>query len=168
VFKELNGCFAPTLVYYTTVSSTNRVRGMSTPYRLGKRAEYELIKKLVRAGYAVMRAPASGAKAKKVFYPDVMAVKYKDGKYRVLIFEVKMRSRKIPIYIAGPKIWMLRDYARRSGGEAYVAVKIQPEKRWYVFPIEQLQEQKWEKGIRYVITVGMFEKALSLSDVIKM
>lgn len=135
-------------------------------YRRGKRAEMELIKKLRRAGYAVMRAPASGAKAKRVFYPDVFAVKYDGNRYRVLVFEVKLRKTREFIAIPAPKIWLLHDYAKRSGGKAFVAVKIADEKKWFVFPIEELQRQQWEKGIRYIITKDMYSKAKTLSDVI--
>lgn len=139
---------------------------MSTPYRRGKRAESELVKRLWRAGYAVMRAPASGAKVKRVFYPDVFAVKFDGSRHKVLIFEVKLRRDRMVIHIPAPKVWMLQNYARRSGGEAYIAVKVASEKRWFVFPIDVLEQQRWEKGLRFVITKQMYEKAMSLSDVI--
>jgi len=135
-------------------------------YLKGKRAEYELMRKLMRAGYAVMRAPASGAKARRVFYPDIFAVRYSNGKYRVLVFEVKLRKTKEYIFLTGPKVWLLKDFARRAGGEAYVAVKVADEKKWYIFPIDVLEEQRWEKGVRYVITKQMYQSAKTLSEVI--
>jgi len=84
----------------------------------------------------------------------------------VLVFEVKLRDDREYIQIAGPKVWLLREYAKRAGGRAFVAVKVSKEKRWYVFPVEMLREQKYEKGIRYVITKDMYENALCLSDVV--
>jgi len=135
-------------------------------YRKGKQAELELVKKLRKAGYAVMRAPASGARTKRVFYPDVLAVKFDGKNYRVLVFEVKLRKHRDTIHIAGPKIWLLQDYAKRAGGKAYIAVKISEEKQWFVFPVEMLEQQKYEKGVRYVITKDMFSRAKKLSEVI--
>jgi len=135
-------------------------------YLKGKRAEYELMRKLMRAGYAVMRAPASGAKARRVFYPDIFAVRFDGKRYKVLVFEVKLRKTKEYIFLTGPKVWLLKDFARRAGGEAYVAVKVADEKRWYIFPIDSLEEQQWEKGVRYIITKDMYSRAKSLSEVI--
>lgn len=135
-------------------------------YLKGKRAEYELMRKLMRAGYAVMRAPASGAKARRFFYPDIFAVRFDGNRYKVLVFEVKLRKTKEYIFLTGPKVWLLKDFARRAGGEAYVAVKVADEKRWYIFPIDMLEEQQWEKGVRYIITKDMYIKAKSLSEVI--
>jgi len=135
-------------------------------YRRGKQAELELVTKLRKAGYAVMRAPASGAKIKRIFYPDVFAVRFDGSSYKVLVFEVKLRKHRDTIHIPGPKIWLLQDYARRAGGRAFVAVKISEEKRWFVFPVEELQQQRWEKGLRYVITKDMYDKAKRLSEVI--
>jgi len=113
-----------------------------------------------------MRAPASGARARKVFYPDVMAVKFDGQRHRVLIFEVKLRDDRETIYIAGPKYWMLRDYAMRAGGQAYLAVKVYKEGRWFLFPIEWMEEQVWKYGKRYVLKVETYERALSIRDVI--
>jgi len=139
---------------------------VSSKYVKGKRAEYEIIMRLKKYGYAVIRAPASGAKAKKVFYPDVFAVKFDGNSYKVLVLEVKLRDSRETIYIAGPKMWMLMDYARRAGGKAYIAVKVSSEKRWFMFPVEMLQKQEFEKGVRYVITVDMYEKAMHLWEVV--
>jgi len=153
----------------TIISTELRLRqvvNLSSPYLKGKRAEYELVNLLKRSGYAVMRAPASGARAKKVFYPDVMAVKFDGVKHKVLIFEVKLRDERETVYIAGPKYWMLRDYAQRAGGKALLAVKVSKEGRWFLFPIEWLEEQVWKHGKRYVLRVEMYDRGLSLSDVL--
>jgi len=132
----------------------------------GKRAEYELINMLKKSGYAVMRAPASGARARKVFYPDVMAVRFDGQRYRVLVFEVKLRDERETVYIAGPKYWMLRDYAVRAGGRAFLAVKVSKERRWFLFPIEVMEEQVWKYGKRYVLKVEMYDRGLSINDVL--
>ena len=130
----------------------------SKPYTKGKRAELELVYKLWRAGYAVVRAPASGAKAKWVFYPDVVAVKYDGTRYRVLVLEVKLRRRKQTIHLSKRRIALLREFARRAGAEVYIAVKVESENRWYIFPLDLLKEQE----DRYVISVYAYFKALPL------
>jgi Holliday junction resolvase len=101
--------------------------------RRGFEAERELVRKLWRKGFAVVRAPASGAKAKRIIYPDVVAI-YQG---RVLVFEVKTRSKLEAIYIEGDKVLKLKEFARRAGGEAFIAVKIKGE-GWYFIPLEAL------------------------------
>jgi Holliday junction resolvase len=108
-------------------------------YRLkGFHYERELARILYREGFAVIRAPASGSRAKRVFYPDIVAL-YKKN---ILVFEVKARSEPSDIYIDKYKVERLRDFAERSGGEAYVAVKITSLGEWRVVPISQLWTTK--------------------------
>lgn len=131
-------------------------------YLRGKTAELELARKLWKYGYAVVRGPASGRKARKVFYPDIFAAKNN----KILVIEVKLRKHRDTIHLKEYTVRMLREYARRSGGKAYVAVKISEEKAWYFFPIEELEEQVHNGRKRYVITVNMYSKARKISDIV--
>ncbi|MCS7108124.1 MAG: Holliday junction resolvase Hjc [Sulfolobales archaeon] len=98
-------------------------------------AERELVIKLWKLGFAVMRAPASGAKIKKAKYPDLIAIKSS----KVLVFEVKSRSKAESIYINGEQIRKLRDFADRAGGHAFIVVKISGDK-WRAISLEQLEK----------------------------
>ncbi len=135
---------------------------MSEYYRKGHRAEMELVYKLWKRGFFSMRSPASGRKASKIFYPDVIAIK----NCKVLIFEVKLRKHKDTIHIHEYKVRMLRLLEERTGGKAYIAVKVSEEKKWYFFPLELLEPQIHGDSKRYVITVKMYDNAYSLSDIL--
>lgn len=129
-----------------------RIRGFA--------AERELAYRLWRAGYAVLRAPASGSKVARVVYPDVLAVK--DG--RVLVFEVKTLARYKAIYIYKQKIDRLAEFARRAGGEAYVAVKLKDISRWFFVPVDTLRSAD---GGFYAILREQLDGALSLEDLLR-
>ncbi len=100
----------------------------------GYTAERELVIKLWKMGFAVMRAPASGSKIKKAKYPDVIAIKSRN----VLVFEVKSRSKIDNIYISEEQVRKLREFAERSGGQAFVVVKVSGE-RWRAVRLEELE-----------------------------
>lgn len=101
----------------------------------GYAAERELVVKLWRLGFAVMRAPASGSKIRKAKYPDVVAIK--SGK--VLVFEVKSRSKLENIYLRSEQVEKLREFAERSGGQAYIAIKLSGSD-WRVVELELLEK----------------------------
>ncbi len=90
-------------------------------------------------GFAVMRAPASGAKIRKADYPDIVAIL----KGKVAVFEVKARRKRVPIYLEPEQVRKLITFAERAGGKAYVAIKI-PREGWKLIRAEELQ--KTEKG----------------------
>lgn len=140
---------------------------MAHPYVKGKRVELELAKKLWKAGYAVIRGPASGARARKVHYPDIMAVKFDGSRHRVLVLEVKLRAKRNTIQLAGPKVWRLHEYARRAGGEAYIVVKVPSEGRWFIFPLQLLKREEVDGKIRYVITMDAYDRALGLEALLE-
>jgi len=131
-------------------------------YERGKRAELELGRRLLRAGFFVMRSPGSGRRARRFKYPDLVAIR----KGRVLLFEVKLRKHRDTIHIPWRQVENLRYASELAGGSAYIAVYIQEEKEWFFFRLGDLEEQVHERGRRYVITVGMFEKALKFEDVV--
>jgi len=132
-------------------------------YARGKRAELELARILWRRGFAVMRAPASGARAKRIPFPDILAVRYEPGYMTVLVVEVKLRRERGSIKIARGKAWRILDYARRSGGEAYVAVKVSSEGRWYWVPLEELEP----RGDGYTLRLAHYDNALTLDEAIR-
>jgi Holliday junction resolvase len=130
-------------------------------YRLkGFHYERELARMLYREGFAVIRAPASGSRAKRVFYPDIVAI----YKRNVLVLEVKARSEPCDIYIDKYKVERLRDFAERSGGEAYVAVKITSMGEWRVVPLDQLWET--EAG-NYRVSKFVLERSARLEELVK-
>lgn len=94
--------------------------------RKGFSAERELVRKLWRYGFAAIRGPASGAKVKKSVYPDVVAI-YKG---KVLVFEVKAREKLQTIYMRKSQLDKLLEFARRAGGEAYIAIKVGELRDW--------------------------------------
>ncbi len=100
----------------------------------GFRAERELVAKLWKMGFAVIRGPASGAKIRKSIYPDVVAIK--DGK--IFVFEVKVRSKLSSIYIDRGQLNKLLEFARRASGEAILAIRIASLKIWKAIPISEL------------------------------
>lgn len=100
----------------------------------GFRAERELVTKLWKMGFAVMRGPASGAKVRRSVYPDVIAIK--DGK--VFVFEVKVRSKPSSIYIDRTQLSKIIEFARRASGEAIVAIRIASLRIWKAIPLNEL------------------------------
>ena len=92
------------------------------PRALGKMAELGLVRRLRRAGWSVLRAPASGARSREPV-PDVVAVKHGV----ILMFEVKYRARSRSIYMDAAKWDKLRRYAEQAGAELYLAVKLRGE-----------------------------------------
>jgi len=128
--------------------------------RRGFHYERELARLLYREGFAVIRAPASGSRAKRVFYPDIVAL-YKKN---ILVFEVKARSELCDIYIEREKVERLRDFAERSGGEAYVVVKITSTGEWRAVPLDQLWET--EAG-NYRVSKFTLERSARLEELLK-
>ena len=85
--------------------------------RKGFREERELVNRLERLGFAVLRAPASGSGTKSD-RPDMVAGRR--GFYVAL--EVKTTSRRV-LYIRGESIDQLVRFSKKFGAEPYLAVK---------------------------------------------
>jgi Holliday junction resolvase len=94
--------------------------------------ERELALRLYREGFAVVRAPASGARARRLYYPDVTAI-YRG---RVVAFEVKAFSKPRDVYVEEGRYRRLLDFASRAGGVAVLAVKYVGTGVWRVVPLE--------------------------------
>lgn len=99
-------------------------------------AERELVVKLWKLGFAVIRGPASGSRVKKSVYPDLVIIKNK----HIFVLEIKSRSKLSNIYIDREQIEKLKEFARRAGGEALVAIKISSLRIWKAIPITQINE----------------------------
>jgi len=94
--------------------------------RKGDRRERELVNELDAAGFAVMRAPASGSATERDL-PDVLAG---DGD-RFYAIEAKS-SAGDPIYLSGEEVEALIYFARNFGAKARIAVRFDRED-WYFF-----------------------------------
>jgi Holliday junction resolvase len=99
--------------------------------RKGDRRERELVNLLDDAGFAVMRAPASGSATERDL-PDVLAG---DGE-RFYAVEAKSSSGD-PIYLDGAEVESLLYFSRNFGAKARVAVRFDRED-WYFFHPDDL------------------------------
>ena len=97
----------------------------------GDRRERELVNKLDSAGFAVMRAPASGSATDREL-PDVLAG---DGD-RFYAIEAKS-SAGDPIYLDGEEVTALVYFARNFGANPRIGVRFDHED-WYFFHPEEL------------------------------
>jgi holliday junction resolvase Hjr len=92
----------------------------------GDRVERELVNRLDGAGYAVMRAPASGSATEREL-PDVLAGNG-DTFYAI---EAKSSSGN-PIYLTGEEVEALVFFARNFGAKPRIGVRFDRED-WYFF-----------------------------------
>jgi Holliday junction resolvase len=94
--------------------------------RKGNRRERELVNALDDAGFAVMRAPASGAATEREL-PDVLAGN--GGEFYAI--EAKSSSGR-PIYLEGEEVENLVYFARNFGAKPRIAVRFDRED-WFFF-----------------------------------
>ncbi|WP_122088128.1 Holliday junction resolvase Hjc [Halalkalicoccus subterraneus] len=94
--------------------------------RKGNRRERELVNRLDEAGFAVMRAPASGGATQREL-PDVLAG---NGEAFYAI-EAKSSSGK-PIYLTGEEVEALVYFSRNFGARPKIGVRFDRED-WYFF-----------------------------------
>ena len=99
----------------------------------GDRRERELVNKLDDAGFAVMRAPASGSATPREL-PDVLA----GNGENFYAIEVKS-SGGDPIYIDSEEITDLNYFATGFGAEPKIGVRFDHED-WYFFPPDNLYQ----------------------------
>lgn len=127
----------------------------------GKRAELALVERLRRAGWSVLRAPASGARSKEPV-PDVVAVK----KGRVLVFEVKYRAFPRSIPVPEQKYMAIKRHAEQAGGRAYLAVKLKGEDDFRVIPWEEAERTVTTYGVMYVFYKHAIDRARKLTELL--
>lgn len=127
--------------------------------RRGFSHERDLVIKLWKKGFAVIRAPASGSKAKRMVYPDVVAIR--NG--ITIVFEVKSSSRARDIYIDSKQIHKLIEFAKRAGGFSYIAIKLIGTGEWRFVSTDMLV--KTASG-RFKVSREAIEKGLSLKELV--
>jgi len=94
--------------------------------RKGDRRERELVNALDDAGFAVMRAPASGSATDRDL-PDVLAG---DGE---LFYAIEAKSSADDVvYLSGEEVESLVYFARNFGAKARIGVRFDDED-WYFF-----------------------------------
>jgi Holliday junction resolvase len=133
------------------MSNKRRVRGFSH--------ERELLVKLWNKGFAVIRAPASGARARRYHVPDIVAIK--NGK--IFALEVKTSLKERTIYIPKHQVINLEEFVKRAGGIGFIAVKIVNKKGWRFINIKDLTKTRNEN---YKIKQEMLSKGYKLSDLV--
>lgn len=106
-----------------------------------------------------MRAPASGSKAKRLAYPDVVAI-YKG---RVLVMEVKTVKKPRNLYIEPHQVNKLLEFTERAGGEPYIALKVVGTGEWVFIPVSKLE--KTESG-KYRLRKETIVEGLKLESLV--
>ncbi|AUX09383.1 holliday junction resolvase Hjr [Halalkaliarchaeum desulfuricum] len=94
--------------------------------RKGDRRERELVNALDEAGFAVMRAPASGSATDREL-PDVLA-----GNGEMFYAIEAKSSAGDPIYLSGEEVEALVYFARNFGAKPRIGVRFDRED-WYFF-----------------------------------
>ncbi|OED29957.1 Holliday junction resolvase Hjc [Methanosphaera sp. WGK6] len=125
--------------------------------KTGSVEERDLVNKLWAAGYAAMRAPASGGATKRPL-PDVLAG---NGK-KYLAIEVKS-TRQDHIYIDNEKITNLIKFSEIFGATPYVGAKF-IRKAWRFIKLEDLHVTRSENY--RVNTELAFSKGLDFEEII--
>lgn len=97
----------------------------------GANAERELMRLFFAGGFSVVRIAGSGTSPLPA--PDIIAIK----KGRIVAVECKARKAK-NLAISVGQIGELLDWARKAGGEPWVAWKI-PRKGWFFLKPGQLK-----------------------------
>ena len=97
----------------------------------GDRRERELVNRLDDAGFAVMRAPASGSSTDREL-PDVLA-----GDGRTFYAVEAKSSSGDPIYLRGEEVEALIYFARNFGASPKIGVRFDRED-WYFFHPDEL------------------------------
>ncbi|AWR97602.1 endonuclease [Acidianus sulfidivorans JP7] len=119
--------------------------------------ERQILSSLRDRGFAVVRAPASGSKRKDPI-PDIVALK--NGV--ILLIEVKSRKSKNKVYISKEQAEGILDFARKSGGEIFIAVKFPKFLKFVKF--EKLR--KTESG-NFVADESTINEGLTLDDIVR-
>ena len=128
-------------------------------YMIGTRYELELARKLYRYGFAVIRAPASGRRAKRIPYPDIVAIK----KRNILVISVKYRAKIGTIYVSKDELRKMVSFANRADGAIVVAVKVKELGDWRVIPLSTTNIL-YSNIEKLAITVDMIRNAKRLEE----
>jgi len=113
--------------------------------RKGSAKERELANFLWQKGCAVLRGCSSGGGVRKRYVPDIVAI----CRGNVFVFEVKYRSKYVPIKIEAEKLEKLIMFAERAGGKAYLLVKYGREPWKVVDVVERVGREEYDKGVEF-------------------
>ncbi|ABO08501.1 Holliday junction resolvase Hjc [Pyrobaculum calidifontis] len=111
--------------------------------RKGSAKERELANYLWERGCAVLRGCSSGAGVRKRYVPDIVAI----CRGRVLVFEVKYRSKYTAVRIEEEKLEKLVKFAERAGGEAFILVKFGRGPWKVVKPTARVGREEYEGAV---------------------
>ncbi len=135
--------------------------GKRTSRQKGFYYERSLARKLWAKGFAVVRGPGSGGGAKEIVQPDLVAIR--NG--RIFVFEIKVRWKRSVIYLDRAKVERLKEFAKRAGGMAFIAVKIVDRTDWRFIPVEMLEETR---GGNFRVNLDSPSNVLSLENIVGM
>jgi Holliday junction resolvase len=114
----------------------------------GVKAERDLVHLFWDAGFAVLRAPASGG-GTTLPRPDIIAGSVDRNKF--LVLEIKT-ARSKTIYISKDQIEGLLEFAKRLAFEPFIGVKFKNRRTGFLFLSVPNQLEKVKKGDNYKIT----------------
>lgn len=123
--------------------------------------ERDLVRRLWKHGLAVIRAPASGSRARTVLYPDIVAI-YKG---KVVAIEVKTAKTPRSIYIESIQVEKLLEFVNRAGGEAFIAVKVIGTGEWIFVPVSKLERTE---GGNYKLSKDYITSGIKLEALISL
>jgi len=107
-------------------TTAGQIQTMAGSNAKGDRRERELVNELDDAGFAVMRAPASGSATEREL-PDVLAGDGED------FYAIEAKSSAgDPIYLDGEEVEALVYFARNFGAKPRIGVRFDRED-WYFF-----------------------------------
>ncbi|MQL55158.1 Holliday junction resolvase Hjc [Acidianus ambivalens] len=130
---------------------------MNERKRKGTSVEHYILSSLRDKGFAVVRAPASGSKRKDPI-PDIIAMK--NGV--ILLIEVKSRKEKNKVYVPRSQAEGIINFAKKSGGELFLAVKFPKFLKFIPFSKLRITESG-----NYVADEEVIEEGLSLEDLVR-
>jgi Holliday junction resolvase len=134
--RKSRGAFQKPLAFAFTklkVYTWGYTTGKGMANRKGERRERELVNRLDDAGFAVMRAPASGSATERDL-PDVLA----GNGENFYAIEAKALSGD-PIYLDGEEVQSLQFFAENFGAEARIGVRFD-EEDWAFFAPKDLYQ----------------------------
>lgn len=120
-------------------------------YRKGYMSERELVHKLHKKGFMVVRTPRSGRM--NIPLPDIIAVK----KGRIIVIECK--SRKNGFTVPMDQLEQLRKWESLGGASAFIGWKI-PYKGWSFLKLNDVVMNKGNVGKKFIS-----EKGISIDEI---
>lgn len=126
---------------------------MLKSYAKGYRAEYELVYKLSRMGYMVVRTPRSGSIG--LASPDIIAIK----KGKIIVIEVK--SRKSAFSVHEGQLKELEEWVQKGGAIAYVGCKI-ARKGWYFIKLDDVKNNRGNIGKKFIDSFGINMESIDI------